>query len=309
MPAPLAAPAIAAAASALSTGAQVYAAGRMNKKTRQWNESMYGMQRQHALDDWNRQNDYNHPLQQMQRLKEAGLNPNLVYGKGADNTAQPIKNADVKSWSPETPNYSGFGNSITSYYDVALQQEQVKNIKAQRENMEMDTLLKTLDQTSKSIRNDKDLFDLNLSKELRDTTIQKVIEGVRGLKVGTDISLSQEARDAAMHAPNLEKAILGIADISAGTKLKFQDLKNKHTQNLLDQAELVLRKNGISYGDPMIARIIANAINQPIDKIIQEVIKGAKGQSNKPLGIGVQGTLKAISPEGMWKIYQKSRNK
>lgn len=40
------------------------------------------------LEMWKRQNEYNHPTQQMARLKEAGLNPALVYGQGAiGNTA------------------------------------------------------------------------------------------------------------------------------------------------------------------------------------------------------------------------------
>lgn len=36
-----------------------------------------------AMLSWNLANDYNHPLQQMQRLREAGLNPLLVYGSGS----------------------------------------------------------------------------------------------------------------------------------------------------------------------------------------------------------------------------------
>ena len=39
--------------------------------------------RRWALQDRDYENAYNHPKQQMQRLKEAGLNPNLVYGSGA----------------------------------------------------------------------------------------------------------------------------------------------------------------------------------------------------------------------------------
>lgn len=36
-----------------------------------------------AMKSWQLANDYNHPIQQMQRLKAAGLNPNLVYGSGS----------------------------------------------------------------------------------------------------------------------------------------------------------------------------------------------------------------------------------
>lgn len=35
------------------------------------------------LEMWNLENEYNSPKQQMERLKEAGLNPNLVYGSGS----------------------------------------------------------------------------------------------------------------------------------------------------------------------------------------------------------------------------------
>ena len=36
-----------------------------------------------AMQAWQIANDYNHPIQQMERLKAAGLNPNLVYGSGS----------------------------------------------------------------------------------------------------------------------------------------------------------------------------------------------------------------------------------
>lgn len=36
-----------------------------------------------AMQAWNLANNYNHPIQQMERLKAAGLNPLLVYGSGS----------------------------------------------------------------------------------------------------------------------------------------------------------------------------------------------------------------------------------
>ena len=49
--------------------------------------------RQNALDDWNRQNEYNSPAAQMQRYKEAGLSPHLIYGQ--TNTAAPIRSTEM----------------------------------------------------------------------------------------------------------------------------------------------------------------------------------------------------------------------
>ena len=50
-------------------------ANRMNYKL-----AHEGMQ--HEIDMWNMQNAYNTPQAQMERLKQAGLNPNLMYGQG-----------------------------------------------------------------------------------------------------------------------------------------------------------------------------------------------------------------------------------
>lgn len=60
--------------------------------------------RKWAIEDRDFENAYNHPKQQMQRLKEAGLNPNLVYGNGAtqgnsagiSETQLGVENASVK---------------------------------------------------------------------------------------------------------------------------------------------------------------------------------------------------------------------
>ena len=40
------------------------------------------MQNQYSIDQWNRENEYNLPVNQMQRLKDAGINPNLYYAQG-----------------------------------------------------------------------------------------------------------------------------------------------------------------------------------------------------------------------------------
>lgn len=58
-------------ATAIATGANAWLGYEGNKQA--WNQSM---------DAWNKQNEYNKPINQMARLKEAGLNPNLAYGSG-----------------------------------------------------------------------------------------------------------------------------------------------------------------------------------------------------------------------------------
>lgn len=62
---------------------------REAQRQREWSESM-----------WNRQNAYNTPSMQMKRLKEAGLNPALMYGQGTTGNAEkalPYQQAQMES--------------------------------------------------------------------------------------------------------------------------------------------------------------------------------------------------------------------
>jgi len=60
-----------------NTGSQIYT-NQQNKRN--------------SIELWNMQNAYNTPSQQMQRFKEAGLNPNLIYKQS--NEAAPIRSTD-----------------------------------------------------------------------------------------------------------------------------------------------------------------------------------------------------------------------
>lgn len=68
--------------------------------------------------------DYDSPSSQMGRFKDAGLNPNLVYGQGSPgNMNTPLKYPDVKS-----PDYQQAGASIGQ---IPLQFQQQKLMEAQ----------------------------------------------------------------------------------------------------------------------------------------------------------------------------------
>lgn len=70
------------------------------------------------LEQWNRENAYNSPEQQMERLRAAGLNPNLVYGNGsAVQTAahSPQMNAQAPSLQPYTNWNLGGADAVAAY--------------------------------------------------------------------------------------------------------------------------------------------------------------------------------------------------
>ncbi len=73
------------------------------------------------LEMWNRQNDYNTPLNQRNRMVAAGFNPNLVYGHGSVvNTASSSPSYSA----PSLQAYTNYGNYGSAALQGFLQTEQ-----------------------------------------------------------------------------------------------------------------------------------------------------------------------------------------
>lgn len=86
------------------------------ERTNQMNLQIMREQNQWNLDQWNRENEYNLPINQMQRLQQAGLNPNLVYANGAD-----VKAAASPRAASAKMEKSNIGNIISSMASNFLQ--------------------------------------------------------------------------------------------------------------------------------------------------------------------------------------------
>lgn len=100
---------------------------RHNKIQMDFARDMYWTQRKHADQDFYRAAAYNHPKQQMARLKEAGLNPNLIYGKGGNLMPSP-QSHQAKAMTPNTraPQFD-FSNILAG----AAKVQEIKNIAEQ----------------------------------------------------------------------------------------------------------------------------------------------------------------------------------
>lgn len=87
-------------------------------------ESRYSqahLQDRYNMKYWNLQNEYNSPAAQMQRFREAGLNPNLIYGQ--TNMAGSVGSVSASA---------GAGSTFASNI---LTREQMRNMRAQNDNM------------------------------------------------------------------------------------------------------------------------------------------------------------------------------
>ena len=293
---PVTAGLITAGVAALGQGGQAYAQGKMNKKTREWNEKMYGVQRKDALSDFTMQNEYNSPQAQMSRLKMAGLNPNMVYGKGTiDNQTGSVRSTDVKSWNPETPNFSlgaAAQTGLSSYYDVQIKQAQIDNLKAQNTDITNSAILKAAQTVATTQGAEMSKFDLGLKSELRQTSLQAAQESLRKLTTDIDISMSSNDRAAATNASNLTEAverILSSREQRAKTVVEKeqirQQIQNLQKDGKLKQLDLNLKEMGIQPGDNIMLRTAGQYLKEilPTPKTATNWLKQ---KSAKFLGTG-----------------------
>lgn len=86
---------------------------------------------QFSVEQWERENQYNLPSEQRQRLIDAGLNPGIMYGNGLMNEA-------AQSPTFQIPNNIDAYKAVAPQYNAqsAMTYAQIRNLNAQTENLE-----------------------------------------------------------------------------------------------------------------------------------------------------------------------------
>ena len=229
----------------------------------QANEQNIALQReinQQNLDNqwkmWEATNEYNSPAQQMARYREAGLNPNLIYGQS--NTVQsmnvgtasapsvqakkidPIQGMNIASQyldllsKKEMIAKQQYENQLASaiYQDVvdqsslntSLLQSKIDEAISHTKNMDADTLLKTTENELKQIQKDIESVNLNIRKN--------------------DLSLSNSQVD--MIPLVKEKARLENSLLTSKIYLSRLEQQEKITNNRLLQVKISEVRNNIN---------------------------------------------------------------
>lgn len=146
------------------------------------------------LEMWNKNNAYNTPSEQMRRLNEAGLNPNLVYGTGSvhGNTSGslPNYNAPTMEYNHTPVDFQGL---ITMYQDLRLKQAQIDNVKAQTRGVDTDNFVKLQDATTKqsidwwSKKNENDIVSSTMDANLKSLQ-EQMTRALQGSRVQSELS-------------------------------------------------------------------------------------------------------------------------
>lgn len=218
--------------------------GAMNKKTRKWNEKMYYQQRADALADWNRMNEYNSPAAQMERFKEAKLNPNLIYGQ--TNETAPVRSSSVEGWSPKAGQVDGdiLSNMFMMIYDLAKTAQETQNLKQQEEILKLDASIKGITRDSSQLAFDTqsvlygttlrkahaETYNLEVQSRILDSHLQQE-------KVKEEVLQRTKETTVAQALQRYNTALLEQAQIKANTA-KTEEEKKRITQDIANMQEM-----------------------------------------------------------------------
>ena len=132
---------------------------RLQREQNAWNEKQAEKANKWNLEQWERENLYNSPMQQMQRLEQAGLNPNLMYSQGNPGSASSLKSEMPSSVAPARVNSSlqFLGNSlapaISMYQDLQNRQAQLSVQQKQAALLDQEIAGKALENVYKGYMN------------------------------------------------------------------------------------------------------------------------------------------------------------
>lgn len=263
---PLVLPLIAAGASLAGSAINAGSQSRTNQSQLSYSREMYDKQRADALADWNRQNQYNSPKEQMMRFKEAGLNPNLIYGQQTQSPV--VRTSSVEGYSPRAPqvdlgNAAAMGlQGLSTYQDTRLKDVQTDLVKEQIKNASTDNMLKQLDWAEKNIKlpyaqtmaeqnasaikiqNDQRLQDLQFGSQMNPIKLETGQYQLNNLI--TDLATKVQSM-------NLSKAHEALA---------YQTIKNLKKEGVLKDLDKNLKSQGIQPNDNVVFRILTQAVTQ-----------------------------------------------
>lgn len=208
---------------------------KRERESRHWNEQM-----------WHKQNSYNHPVNQMKRLKKAGLNPNLIYGTGGSTS---VGNADKVSPAKAADyNFESPFKDLAKFADVRQVGQQTDNLQKQNDVLVQEAANKAAQTADTVQKTSKGKFDLDLAKELRKNSVDASNENLRQMEQRSmGAILDTKFKDQTLKA-RVQESIYRM-------KTAQSTLKGQQLLNALRKEQLDLKKLGVEPSDNMFFRL------------------------------------------------------
>lgn len=220
---------------------------RRSERALKQNKELMQYQYDQNLEQWKAENEYNSPAAQMQRLKEAGLNPNLVYGDGnAIQRSAGSPNMGAPTVKPDQAPNLMLPDVIGTYMSLKRSQDESRMLQAQIENM--------------NIKNDNDAIQTGILNYIAQEKGINMKEIIRRDELGH----FQELNDLKLKAAK-ERNRKDLQS-AAADKLYYSDDRKNRSE--------ILKKKATESGDPMVDFISNILENTDWGKYLIEQGKG-----------------------------------
>lgn len=221
-------------AGAGNTASQIW----LNKQQIKYAREAMQTQRNWALEDWDKVNQYNSPQQQMQRFKEAGLNPHLIYGNANNTPAGMVRTTNI-----QTPNIGNAGFIAASNNMAAGASAMVNNYFAAK-SLENDTQLKQAQVLNLKSQSDRTRLQNEITQKAFDDLVQRQYVDNELKKSNISYNWAKEA-ETVKRTDNMptkemtfEKYLAEIAKTDAEAKHALEKFKLAKQQGELKQWDL-----------------------------------------------------------------------
>lgn len=221
-----------------------------------YNEFQYGRQKRDNLAFWRMQNEYNSPVAQMKRLQDAGLNPNLIYGRGAGAVGEASPPKPPEPTRSDMPEFRSGVSPFFAGYDLQMKQAQTDNLRQQNTVLLEEAQLKraqTMDTLASARRK---TFDYDIESALKETTLEFRRGLLRQQSAEIDVLLDRNEREAALNSSSLREAAQRILNMR-------EQKMTSELENRLRRLDLELYEQyKIRPGDPYWLRMLAETLER-----------------------------------------------
>lgn len=227
---------IGAGATILGTGISAVGQSSLNKATREfnreeaakqraWSEKMYNAQNAWNYERWKEQNAYNSPEAQVQRMRDAGLNP-LFYGLDGSSAGEV---SSVQPLGYERAQLGALPNPLSGFGDIALKTAQLANIQANTAKTGEETLteVQRREKITADIENTKqELNNLRASEGLTQKQIEQIDRNLAWLDRINEANIAEKESSAKLNDATkrrIEELLEGEKILQAKTAQDFDE--------------------------------------------------------------------------------------
>lgn len=212
-----------------------------------------GMQNKANMDNWLMQQDYNSPKNQMARFKEAGLNPNLIYGTGTAGNATSAPVSQAPDLSPKLNLADLYMRSAELNAKLEMQKQTIENMKTNQELLTQTAQLRQLqgdDINSKIASRDMlapiSAENINSTINARNSLLPYQVDmakaNIKATQARTEYQLDENERRARLTTSNIAQANQKIKNMREERELTVQ----RTLQQMLDNDAQVIRNANLA---------------------------------------------------------------